>query len=196
MCKWKTEKDEVILSFNLPYHSERIQSVIDILKKLKINAIIFCTGDAVSNSPDLLTEIKESGIVLGNYSWTITRKFGFMGARKLITELAKTEELIYDSEHNEQKYFRPPFGITNPSVKKALEIMGYKVIGWNKNIAIDRLTDQRVLDNEILKIRKGNIIRVVISDDLDINLLERFLTNLTKVYTVTDIQAVFGTDNQ
>jgi len=196
MCKWKTDKDEVILSFNLPYRSEKMLSVVEVLKKLNINAIIFCAGEAVSNSPDLLTEKRESGIVLGNYSWTITRKFGFMGARKLITELANTEELIFDPKHNETKYFRPPYGITNPSVKKATEIMGYKVIGWNKNIALNRLTDQRNLDNEITKIRKGNIIRVDISDDLDINLLEKFLTNLTKDYTVADIQAVFGTDNQ
>ncbi len=29
------------------------------------------------------------------------------------------------------KWFRPPYGVTNPNLKKAVERMGYTAIGWN-----------------------------------------------------------------
>ena len=45
--------------------------------------------------------------------------------------MQETQRLIFDCTGQRVRYFRSPFGITNPHIGKAAEQENYPVIGWN-----------------------------------------------------------------
>ncbi len=187
ICKWKTEKENIILSFNLVSGKKKVYKVIAILKKHNIKTIVFCSGQMLESSPELVDKLKKSGNTIGNFSFSVSKKFGFLSPKKLINELSKTEDMIYSSNDEDEKYFRPPFGITNPSVKKATEIMNYRVIGWNNWIRLDNSASGQKIEKIISGIKRGSIIRIDISDDLNLTALDEFISKLLKNFSVIDI---------
>ena len=187
LCKWKTEDEIVILSFNLVSGNKKASKVIDVLKKHNIKAIIFCSGQMLESCPELADKLKKSGNTIGNFSFSVSKKFGFLSPKKLINELVKTEDIIYSSNDEDQKYFRPPFGITNPSVKKATEIMNYKVVGWNRRVRLDNSASGQNTEKIISGIKRGSIIRIDVSEVLNLIALDEFISKLLKNFSVIDI---------
>ncbi|HTG55973.1 MAG TPA: polysaccharide deacetylase family protein, partial [Niabella sp.] len=47
------------------------------------------------------------------------------------------------------QWFRPPYGVTNPNLKKAVERMGYTAIGWNVRSMDTVAKDDQALLNKL-----------------------------------------------
>ncbi len=190
ICKWKTDHDKVVLSFNLPVETNKINGFLEILEKQNIQALVFCTGELLDKKENLVGRLAGSGQTIGNFSWTVSRRFGFLSPKSLINEIASTEELIYKSDDETFKYFRPPYGVTNPSVKKATQIMNYIVIGWNVRMKLNNMISDQVIDSKVSGIKKGSIIRIDVTDDLEIDRLKRFIAKLTEKFSIVSIDEV------
>jgi len=195
ICNWKTEKDEVVLSFNLSEKTDMIDKVLEILKNHNVQTLMFCTGELLQDIPDLTDKMKESGNAIGNLSWSVSRKFGFLYPKNLINELARTEELISNTDEESIKYFRPPYGVTNPSVKKATQIMSYVVIGWNWWVKPNNINSNQNIDRQISRMKKGSIIRIDITNDLDISNLDKFISSLAKRFSIVDMDEIINQIN-
>jgi peptidoglycan/xylan/chitin deacetylase (PgdA/CDA1 family) len=53
------------------------------------------------------------------------------GANKMLAELQLTDDTIEKAIGKRPRLFRPPYGVTNPNLKKAVKKGNYTSIGWN-----------------------------------------------------------------
>src|SRR5690606_40830514 len=70
------------------------------------------------------TLFRSEGHTIGNHSYSHSKNFGFFSSEKVIAELNKTNSVLKEIIGKELKLFRPPFGVTNPNIKKGLKNTG------------------------------------------------------------------------
>lgn len=130
-CRSETAEQEISLTFDDGPHPEFTPGVLDILKKHKIKAGFFVNGKNINGNESLLKRMLEEGHIIGNHSYNHSNVFGFLSTEAIKQDLIKNEALILDLTGEKCAFFRPPFGITNPHIAKAVRSLDYKVIGWN-----------------------------------------------------------------
>lgn len=105
--------------------------VLRILDQYNAKASFFSIGKNIEKHPEILKQLDESGHLIGNHSFHHGFFFDFLTAKKMIAETDKTDQLIEKQIGNKPNFFRPPYGITNPTVKKTVQSKEYKAIGWS-----------------------------------------------------------------
>jgi peptidoglycan/xylan/chitin deacetylase (PgdA/CDA1 family) len=50
---------------------------------------------------------------------------------EMVADLAHTDQLVSEAINKTPRLFRPPYGVTNPNLAKAIKKGGYTPIGWN-----------------------------------------------------------------
>lgn len=158
-CNNPLEKEKKIaLTFDDGPH-EMTLLVLDVLKKHNAKATFFCIGKNVEKHPEILQQIISEGHFVGNHSYNHSRLFDFYRKEKLIAEILKTDALIEKISGKKAIMFRPPFGVTNPSIRRALEVTKHHVIGWNIRSLDGIIKNEKMVFNRIKKlISPGGIV--------------------------------------
>ena len=125
------EKAKVALTFDDGPDEKTTPAILEILEKHKIKAAFFCVGSRIEKNREILKQISDSGHIIGNHSWSHAFLFDFYLPRKMRKEIEKTDALIKEITGKQVKFFRPPYGVTNPFLAKALKRTGHTVIGWS-----------------------------------------------------------------
>ncbi len=133
--------------------------ILDILDKFGVKSAFFCIGKNIEKHPEIFKEIIRRGHIVGNHSYSHTRLMGFLGRKKIIEEIERCNEIAEKVGGVNMKLFRPPFGIINPKIKRALQHTGHKVMGWNVR-PYDAVTrsPERVLERITKDLKKGDLI--------------------------------------
>jgi len=92
-----------------------------------------------------LRRINAEGHLIGNHSFSHTVGFDFKLSYWVRKELKQTQQLIENIIGKRVKWFRPPFGITNPHISVAVKKEKYQVIGWNVRPYDAVLNDKEVI---------------------------------------------------
>ncbi len=79
----------------------------------------------------MVKQIHQEGHILANHSFSHTNFFDFYSSKKVTEELLQTNALIKETIGRTPKLFRPPYGVTNPNIAKAVSSLGLTSIGWN-----------------------------------------------------------------
>jgi len=80
---------------------------------------------------DVVHEMVQKQHTLGNHSYHHRSWFPLMGRERIKNELTATQIAIASITGSKPIYFRPPFGVTNPFITKALKGLNLKTIGWS-----------------------------------------------------------------
>ncbi len=172
-------KDRVVaLSFD-DGPSVNTMTILDILDKYDAKAAFFCIGKKIEENPDMFREIIKRGHIVGNHTYSHTRKMGFISADRFLEEIKKCDKIAEKTANVKLKLFRPPFGIINPKTKKALEKTGHQVIGWNIRPydAITKSPDV-IIHRITKKLTPGDLILLHDNMDKTAALLEQLLVIL------------------
>lgn len=139
--------------------SETTLEILDILDRFEASAAFFCIGRQIEKNPDIFREIIRRGHVVGNHTYSHTRKMGFLSSKTIYNEIIHCDKVARDVGGVKMKLFRPPFGIINPKTKKALQRSGHNVIGWNIR-PYDAITKSNdIIINRITrKVKAGDLI--------------------------------------
>ena len=105
--------------------------VLDLLQQYNAKATFFCIGTQIEKYPDIMQRIVREGHVVGNHTYSHSKSFGFFPSAKVKEEISRNDELLFEFTRKKIKFFRPPFGVTNPNVAKAIAATKHTVIGWN-----------------------------------------------------------------
>lgn len=124
----RISKKKVLLTFDDGPDPERTLEIAYILDKQNIGAIFFLIGKKIEKHPEILSKLIELGFIVGNHSYSHNNNLPFYSSQKIVEDLDKTEKLL---GVNSRKLFRPPFGITNPNIKRAIQKLELKSIGWS-----------------------------------------------------------------
>ncbi|SCY59251.1 polysaccharide deacetylase family protein [Flavobacterium caeni] len=131
MCSNPSEKErKIALTFDDGPNENTLQ-ILQILKKHHAKATFFCIGRQIEKHPGILREITADGHLVGNHSYSHSHFFDFFGMRRVVLELQETDKLIFEITGKKPHFFRPPYGVTNPSIRRALAVTKHAVMGWN-----------------------------------------------------------------
>ena len=122
-------KGKVALTYDDGPHSKNTPELLGILENAK--ASFFLIGQNVGKYPELSHQIHQKGHLIGNHSYYHKNIFPFTFPKKMKEEIIKTQIEIKKITGGQNVYFRPPFGVTNPNIAKAVEILQLETIGWS-----------------------------------------------------------------
>jgi peptidoglycan/xylan/chitin deacetylase (PgdA/CDA1 family) len=162
----------------LPGKTDRI---LDILKLYHVPAAFFCIGHRVKAHPLLVKRIHDEGHVLGNHSYWHGRLFDLQPAAAISQELSDTDDAIAAQIGGKPKFFRPPYGVTNPMVASAIRKGKYITVGWNIRSFDTTIKDPARLMQRITKsIKSGDIFLFHDYSESMLQVLPAFLDHVTK----------------
>lgn len=125
-----TVDGSVLLTFDDGPHPVNTPKVLDVLKRHGIHALFFCVGREAERYPDIVRRIVAEGHTVGQHTYFHNPFHNFYGPRHYSAEIARAHQL-FSSLGISIRLFRPPLGITNYVVSRAVRLMGYTVIGWS-----------------------------------------------------------------
>lgn len=150
--------------------------VLELLKKYNAKATFFCIGKNIEIHPEIVKQIIAEGHLVGNHSYSHSPFFDFYNAAAITEELQKTDSLLEKFTPGKINFFRPPYGVTTPSIRRALKITEHQVIGWNIRSLDGGTKDQDLIFNRIIKrISPGGIVLLHDTASHSVLVLERFL---------------------
>lgn len=133
--------------------------LLDILKEHSIKAGFFLTGKNITGNENVVKRIAEEGHVMGNHSFSHSSRFGFFSKKKLINDLNMNASLIEKISGKKVNFFRPPFGVTNPNIAKAVRSLDYFAIGWNiRSYDTVCKNDEKIIKRVVKRFKPGGII--------------------------------------
>ena len=158
-CRKSTKEKFLALTFDDGPHPEYTHQVLDILQKHDIIATFFVIGERIAGNEDVLKRMQTSGHQIGNHSFLHKNTFPWLHANKMALDLLQCEQAIGQAIGYQTKWFRPPFGVTNPNVAKAVRIRGYRVAGWSIR-SLDTVTSdkEKVVRRVVSRLQPGAVI--------------------------------------
>ena len=174
--------------------NEMTIAILDVLKKYNAKATFFCIGKNIETHPEILGRTINDGHTIGNHSYSHAPFFDFYNKEKVIAELEKTDDLIASVLGKKTTLFRPPYGVTNPSIRKALSETKHKTIGWNIRSLDGIIKNEKfILERIIKRIKPGGIVLLHDTSIETVNVLEQLLSFLEKNnYSVVPLEELLN----
>lgn len=176
-CKAATTEKRIALTFDDGPDEIQTPKVLEILKEYQAKACFFCIGSKVKGNEKLLQQIISEGHLIGNHSYSHANGFPLYGLSKMKKDLQACQSALEQVTLQPIKLFRPPFGVTNPTIAKAVRQLGYVSIGWNiRTLDTCQQDTDRILQRVRKQLKPGSIIllhdRMPGSDGLVIQILD------------------------
>lgn len=173
----KTGEKGILFTFDDGPDPETTPVILEALKKHDVKAMFFMTGEKAAKYPELLRKISDAGHVIGNHTFSHSNFFPVYSVKKMVGEINRTSEILEDTTGKKVNLFRPPFGVTNPNIGRAVRKTEKKVVGWSLRSFDTMMVDPQMMKEKILNnIKDGDIVlfhdtRVQTAQILD-NLIE------------------------
>ncbi len=176
ICSAKTNEKTIALSFDDGPSGTKTAQILDILKENEVEAAFFCIGKNMTGNEELLKRISEEGHIIGNHSYSHHRFFDLFSSRKMLTDIQRMSRTCLDKTGFSPRFFRPPYGVTNPNLKKAVLRGGFISIGWSIRTYDTVIRDEERLLNKILTaLKPGAILLLHDTIETTVQVLPRLL---------------------
>lgn len=153
-----TSTSKVLLTFDDGPHPIYTPLVLNILKKYNIKAVFFLIGKNINGNEHIVKQIKEEGHFIGNHSFSHENTFPIWSTEKIKEDIMKCDEKLR-SLNIETNLFRPPFGVTNPNIAKAIHQLNFQSIGWSlRTYDTTSTSKEQLIEKVKSKIKGGDII--------------------------------------
>ncbi|MFP3834267.1 polysaccharide deacetylase family protein [Chryseobacterium sp. SIMBA_028] len=154
----RTKIKEIALTFD-DGPTEFTPKFLDLLNEHQIKATFFCIGKQIEKYPETFQRIIAEGHTIGNHTLTHSHSTGFLSTSKMIAEIKNCDKVMKNVGNIQTNLYRPPFGVTNPNIAKAIKQTHKINIGWNVRSLDTIIDDERKIYKRITKdLRKGSII--------------------------------------
>lgn len=194
LCRARTTRRAVALTFDDGPHPDFTPRVLDVLKRHGVQAVFFVVGERAGAHPEIVKRIVDEGHLVGNHTYSHSGNFPLMGRAQMEDETGRCDAAIERITGRRPTLFRPPFGVTNPTLARALGGR-YTVAGWDIRSldTIARRPRERVFERVRRRVRPGSV--VLLHDDREggDRLLEMILNDLERNdYKVERFDKLFG----
>lgn len=204
-CRGDSTAKRVALTFDDGPDPVATRSLLEVLRHHQIKAAFFPIGTKNRDYPEMIKKIDQEGHILGNHSFRHAWWTNFLISGGLDREIRMAQEAIDAAVGKVPAYFRPPMGLTNPHLRRALKKHGLSVVGWDVRPFDTTASTEKVIKRVLKKIRNGSIIAlhdtgrvpddlVRLTDELVIKIKERNYTfsNLEELTGIRAYQTANG----
>lgn len=181
-CKGDSGSKSVAISFDDGPAGQRSVEILKVLEKHGCKASFFLTGHRAKAQSDIVREMLKQGHLIGNHSYSHSNFFPLFRRRRIRKELELTNHILMNAGVGEVRYFRPPFGVTNPNVAGGLKSTGMEVAGWSiRSFDTRNEAAGKVAGRILKKIKGGDVILLHETSDNIIEILELLLPAISEL---------------
>ncbi len=181
LCAARTNEKVIAITFDDGPLLKHTPEILDILQQEQASAAFFCIGNRIGGNEALLRRIDAEGHVIGNHSFSHHFWFDMLGSGKMLAELKQMDDVVESVTAKRPRLFRPPYGVTNPDLAKAITKGGYTPIGWNIRSLDTVAKDKDQLLERIKKgIKPGAVLLLHDSMEVTVQALPLLLQHLKK----------------
>ena len=158
---WKGSRDRkaIAITFDDGPMKEFTPLLLDLLKSEKVPAAFFLIGKNIEGNEVVVKRMVDEGHVIGNHSYSHTYWFSLNKSEAMYNDMKKCDEEILRATGKKPKFFRPPYGVINPMVKKAIEKGNYDCIGWSiRTYDTNAKSAELLLQKSLKNLDNGDII--------------------------------------
>lgn len=130
-CREKTDRKVVYLTFDDGPHPPETERVLDVLCEHGARATFFLIGSKVSGNEALLRRMLEEGHALGLHTYSHAGTFPLLSFDKMLADVNEGKRAVESVAGKKISLFRPPFGVTNPTIAKVVRTLGLHTVGWD-----------------------------------------------------------------
>lgn len=130
-CGEKTDRKEVYLTFDDGPHPPETERVLDVLRERGARATFFLIGSKVSGNEAVLHRMLEEGHALGLHTYSHAGTFPLLSFDKMLADVNEGKRAVESVAGKKISLFRPPFGVTNPTIAKVIRTLGLQTVGWD-----------------------------------------------------------------
>ena len=176
ICSVATTEKEIAISFDDGPASEYSPQILDILKDSKVYAAFFCIGKNIPGREALFTRYHSEGHIIGNHSYSHGTWFDLLSSKKMLADLKKMDDSMSAVIGQRPRLFRPPYGVTNPNLQKAVAEGNYFPIGWNIRSLDTVIRNEQKLLNKVLRaLKPGSIVLFHDTSRTTVSILPEFI---------------------
>ncbi|MFR9650618.1 MAG: polysaccharide deacetylase family protein [Rikenellaceae bacterium] len=174
--------DEIAITFDDGVDPQITPKVLDMLDRYGAKATFFIIGERALKHPELVREIARRGHSIGNHTQYHRGSFPLQSSAKIYAEIALCSEVLEEILESKITLFRPPFGVTNPMVARAVKRSGLTSIGWSIR-SLDTLGQplERVEQRVVSRLSKGKVILMHDNREGAEMLLEKILKQIASL---------------
>jgi peptidoglycan/xylan/chitin deacetylase (PgdA/CDA1 family) len=179
ICSAQTEKKVIALSFDDGPTSMNTLQILKILKDVDAEAAFFCIGSRIAQNEAILKQAYNEGHLVGNHTFSHHFWFDMFSAEKMLADMQATDKAMNSVIGKTPKLFRPPYGVTNPNLKKAIIQGNYIPVGWSMRSMDTVIKDERKLLNKVIsKIKPGAVFLFHDTSDATVAVLPAIITHI------------------
>lgn len=157
-CFAKTDQKQIALSFDDGPARQFTGEMLQVLKDQEVSAAFFCIGKNIGENQQLIQQVHQQGHLLANHSYSHHFWFDLFSSAKMLQDLQRADAEMKRVTGLRPRLFRPPYGVTNPNLKKAILAGGYTPIGWNVRSMDTVIKDeQKLLERVKRSLKPGAI---------------------------------------
>ncbi len=131
ICHGTPDGKSVALTFDDGPDPIKTPLILEVLRKHDVSATFFLIGKNLAGNELLVKRLVDDGHLAGNHSFSHSGWFDLFSAGRMRSEMMETDRLVNQITGKSPLFFRPPFGVVNPMVSKALKNMHWHAICWN-----------------------------------------------------------------
>jgi peptidoglycan/xylan/chitin deacetylase (PgdA/CDA1 family) len=154
-----TDRKQIAITFDDGPVSGSTLSLLEVLKEYQVEAAFFILGRKVAANEEIIRRVDAAGHLLGNHTYSHLPWFNILSMKRTVEELKRTEEIIAQIVGRKMRLFRPPFGVTNPTLKRAVNVLDYTVIGWNvKSLDTVLKGEDAIVERVTINLKPGAVV--------------------------------------
>jgi peptidoglycan/xylan/chitin deacetylase (PgdA/CDA1 family) len=181
-CRGDPASNQVAISFDDGPNPIRSPEILEILDRYQCKASFFLIGKNIERNEGLVRQMKTAGHTIGCHSFSHSRWFPFFPAGRISREIGDTNRLIEQQTGEKVRYFRPPFGVTNPNVRKGLRNSGLRVIGWSiRSFDTQTQSADKVINRITGRLEGGDVILLHETSECVMHVLEQLLPRIREM---------------
>ncbi len=182
-CRKRTARAIAALSFDDGPHPQYTPKILDLLKRYNVKAAFFVVGKNGEQYPEIVKRMVDEGHIVGNHTYSHSSHFPLMRMSKMVEELQRCDSVLENITGLRPTMFRPPYGVTNPMIAKAVRRRGYKVVGWDVRSldTMESWSRTKVFERVRRRLRKGSVVLLHDNRAGGDELLEMILKHCDKI---------------
>ncbi|MEO7313059.1 MAG: polysaccharide deacetylase family protein [Chitinophagaceae bacterium] len=181
VCSAQTTKKEIAISFDDGPAANYTPEILQTLKQEGVKATFFCIGNRIAGHELVVQQLIHEGHIIGNHSNTHHFWFDMFSSKKMLADMHQMDIEMERVTGLRPKLFRPPYGVTNPNLKKAIINGGYTPVGWSVRSMDTVIKDEKkMFENIIEAINPGAVFLFHDTMEITVKLLPLFIQEVKK----------------